>query len=269
MKRFSTCRMMVMLFMCLAACVGFAQAQEKGEEVNTGQDFTKPLTRLDIRQKYQLLAQDKFASVTTFRVDKPFVLGNKWVLSTRFDFPFMTTDAASRDNPNADREFGSSDFLAQFMMIAPQAGKTWTWAYGVQTLWPAASQDEMGTGRYQIAPLLGGKMDLGFLKKGSFAGMLLCEHIDAGGSDSRVKQNYLVVQPLLNINLPKAFFLNMSPEMRVNWENDNRWFVPFDIMLGKMLNKSTAVSLEYKTPLCDRNYPMYDHEVEARVGFFF
>ena len=57
--------------------------------------------------------------------------------------------------------------------------------------------------------------------------------------------------------------------MRVNWEDDNRWFVPFDITLGKMLNKSTVVSIEYKTPIVDEKYPVYDHEVEVRVGFFF
>jgi len=262
-------RIIVMLLFCLVVFTGFARAQEDGEAENTGQDFTKPLTRLDLRQKYQWLASDKYASVTTLRADKPFVFGNKWVLSTRFDFPFMTTDVASSDNPNADNEFGMSDFLAQFMMIAPQAGKNWTWAYGVQTIWPTASQDEMGFGRYQIAPLVGAKMDLNFLKKGSFGALLLREHIDAGGNSSRVKQNYLVIQPILNISLPKAFFLNLAPEMRVNWENDNRWFIPFDIMLGKMLNKSTVVSIEYKIPLLDQNYPIYDHEIEVRVGFFF
>ena len=256
-------------FLGMAATILPAQAEEQVEEVNTGQDFTKPLTRLDIRQKYQWLASDHFAAMTTFRVDKPFVLASKWVLGTRFDLPLMATDVVSGDNPDGDNQFGTSDFLAQLMMIAPQAGKSWTWAYGAQVIFPMASHDEMGSGRFQLAPLIGAKADLNFISRGSFCALLLRNHIDIGGSGSRADVNYLVIQPILNINLPKSFFLNLAPEMRVNWENDNRWFVPFDITIGKMLNKSTVVSIEYKIPVHDDNYPIYNAEVEARIGFFF
>ena len=244
-------------------------AQETKEEVNTGQDFTKPLTRLDIRQKYQMLPNDKNAAFTTFRVDKPFVLDSHWAFSTRFDLPFAISDVVSLDNVNSDTESGMSDFLAQFMMIAPQGDKNWTWAYGVQTIFPTAAQDQMGTGRFQIAPLVGAKVGWDSLSRGSFAFLLLREHIDAGGSDSRGKQNYFVIQPGANINLPGHAFITIAPEMKVNWENENRWFIPFDITFGKMMNKTTVVSLTYQTPIHDDKYPVYDHSVEARVGFFF
>ena len=95
-------------FLGMAATILPAQAEEQVEEVNTGQDFTKPLTRLDIRQKYQWLASDHFAAMTTFRVDKPFVLASKWVLGTRFDLPLMATDVVSGDNPDGDNQFGVS-----------------------------------------------------------------------------------------------------------------------------------------------------------------
>ena len=260
----------VLMFLGAEAIAIFpAQAEEAKKEVNTGQDFTKPLTRLDIRQKYQWLASDRHTATTTLRFDKPFVLDSKWVLATRFDLPLMATDVVSGDNPNGDDEFGMSDFLAQCIMIAPQAGGNWTWAYGVQTIWPTASQDEMGTGRFQLAPLVGVRVGLDSLSKGSFTALLLRNHIDVGGSGSRADVNYLVVQPMLTINLPQFYFLTFAPEMRVNWENDNRWFVPFDITVGKMLNKSTVVSIEYKIPVHDDNYPIYNAEVEARIGFFF
>jgi hypothetical protein len=69
--------------------------------------------------------------------------------------------------------------------------------------------------------------------------------------------------------LPQFYFLTFAPEMRVNWENHNRWFIPFDVTIGKMLNKTTVVSIEYKIPVCDQDYPIYNTEVEARIGFFF
>ena len=65
--------------------------QEEKEEVNTAQDFTKPLTRLDIRQKYQWLAEDKYAAYTTLRADNPILLKNRWIFTTRFDVPVIVT----------------------------------------------------------------------------------------------------------------------------------------------------------------------------------
>ena len=259
---------MILLAMVLAFAVPVG-AQETKEEVNTGQDFTKPLTRLDIRQKYQNLPAGKESYTTTFRVDKPFVLDGGWVLSTRADLPLMGSDVTSADNPDSDFKWGMSDFLTQFLLIAPQGEKSWTYAFGLQTIFPTASEDQMGTGRYQVAPVLGGKVDLKGISKGSFAYALIRNHFDAGGSDSRANTNYLVIQPGINIALPKTFFVTVSPEMKVNWEDNNHWFIPFDVTVGKMLNKSTVVSVEYKTRIHDDKYRFYDTEIEARIGFFF
>lgn len=258
----------ILLVMLLALAVP-AYAQEAQEEVNTGQDFTKPMTRLDIRQKYQNLPAGKESYTTTFRVDKPIVLDGGWVLSTRADLPFTGSDVTSADNPDSDFKWGMSDFLTQFLLIAPQGKKSWTYAVGLQTIFPTASEDQMGTGRYQVAPVVGGKVDLNGISKGSFAYALIRNHFDAGGDSSRQKLNYLVIQPGINIALPEAFFVTFSPEMKVNWEDNNHWFIPFDVTVGKMLNKSTVVSLEYKTPIHDDKYRFYDTEIEARIGFFF
>jgi hypothetical protein len=53
-------------------------------EVNTGQDPTRPLTRLDLRLKHQDLPGDFESWVLTPRIDKPFPLDDGWLLSTRF-----------------------------------------------------------------------------------------------------------------------------------------------------------------------------------------
>lgn len=134
----------------------------------------------------------------------------------------------------------------------------------------ADSQPEPNRGRaFSDCPILGAKVDLNEVSQGSFAYLLLRDHIDAGGDSARGSINYLVIQPGINVSLPGYSFITITPEIRVNWENDNRWFVPFAIMFGKMLNKTTVASIEYKTPIQDDKYKIYDHEVEARIGFFF
>ena len=45
-------------------------------------------------------------------------------------------------------------------------------------------------------------------------------------------------------------------------------FLPFDVTLGKMLNKSTVASVEFKQAVIN-DYDLYDWEIEFRIGFFF
>jgi hypothetical protein len=263
-------KIVTLMFICLCVINSNVLGKDNDEELNTGQDFTRPLTRMDIRQKYQALPDSKSSFITTFRADKPVILsGDGWILSLRADLPFVVNNVPSADNPNSTYHFGLSDFLNQFIFIAPQGKRNWTYGFGSQIIWPTASEDQMGTGRYQVAPLVGLKVDMKSISPGSFSYLLLRNHIDVGGKSSRSKTNYLVIQPGLNIGFPDKWFATIAPEMRVDWENDGRYFFPFDITVGKMLNKSTILSIEYKTPIIDEGYPMYNHEVEARVGFFF
>ena len=95
MKKFSKIALVVIMAAVLFMPVSqvFAQETEEPvkEEINMGQDITKPLTRFDLRLKYQDLPNDKTAEYMTLRMDKPFVLENKWVLGTRFDVPLIKT----------------------------------------------------------------------------------------------------------------------------------------------------------------------------------
>ena len=89
------------------------------EEVNNGQDPTKPLTRLDFRYQYQNLPPDDHdnAHIITPRADKPFVLAPGLSLATRIDLPLFITDAVSPDNPGGASLFGIGDMLLQGLLI--------------------------------------------------------------------------------------------------------------------------------------------------------
>ena len=80
----------------LAVCPAWSA---ETEEINNGQDPTKPLMRLDLRYQYQNLppSSDDNAHIFTLRADKPFVLAPGWSLATRLDVPLFLTEAVSRD----------------------------------------------------------------------------------------------------------------------------------------------------------------------------
>lgn len=79
----------------------------------------------------------------------------------------------------------------------------------------------------------------------------------------------------MNIALPDHWFFEFYPnsDIRYNFEekrpgDKGRWFVPLDLMIGKMLNESTVVSVEISFPLLN-DYQIYDFKTEFRIGFFF
>lgn len=261
MKNF--CLLLMICFMCQNV---FAQEKVE-EEVNTGQDPTKPLSRFDIRYKYQQTTGDYDTSFTTLRLDKPIKLDDGWQLYSRFDLPLVRSDVPSQDNPNGDYEAGAGDALAQFLFVTPPRGR-FAYAFGAQMLFPTGSQDQMGTGKYQLAPSVAGVYYPQGWSKGSFCGLLLRDYFDYAGNDERADIHEMSIQPLFNYNLPERWFIGSNPDIRINWEQDNDLFIPFNMILGKLLNKTTVASVEFNTPIVN-DYDRYDWEIEFRIGFFF
>lgn len=137
-------------------------------------------------------------------------------------------------------------------------GGGWRAAAGTQLLVPTATQDQFGTGKWQLAPSIAAAVDLPGISRGSFGALLLREQWSFAGDDARADIHQLVVQPVLNINLPDLWFVTVAPELRL----------PFDLLVGKLVSPKTVVSIELKTAIVD-DFAQYDTEVEVRVGFLF
>jgi hypothetical protein len=246
------------------------------EEVNNGQDPTKPLTRFDLRYQYQNLppSKDDNAHIFTLRADKPFVLAPGWSLATRLDLPLFVTEAVSRDNPRGAYQFGQGDLLVQGLLInAPT--HDFAWATGAQVIFPTAREEEMGGGKYRLVPTLGARYNLAGISQGSWTALLLRYDFDTGGDDSRRHVSELQLAPLVNFALPDSWFVNQYPssDIRINLGKQRpgdkgSLFLPFNFMIGKMLTKSVVGSVEIGFPLIN-DYRVYDFKMELRIGFFF
>ena len=260
------------------------------EAVNDGQDFTRPLTRFDLRFQINQISGDSSAYTTTLRIDKPFLLngGKDGILSLRVDLPLIYSDAVGRDNPNGDYEFGTSDSLTQLAYIPPaEASQNLPWdamGFGIQLLWPTASKDMMGNEQYVAAPLAGVKFDMPQISEGSFLVLVyrhFFDYANYSGGDMRDDIHEIAISPTLHIStrdtdLPFDFIdFWGGNDIRINLENGSAKdrgdvFIPFDIMFGKMINKSTVASIAFATPIYHSDdYDLYDWKVEFRLGFFF
>lgn len=246
------------------------------EVVNNGTDITRPLTRIDVRYQFQNLPAPANGSnnILTLRADKPVTLTKELKLATRIDMPFVVSNASGPDNRDGKTKAGLGDFLAQTLLIYAPSQRL-AFATGAQFMFPTASTDEMGCGKYTVLPTLGARMDMHEISRGSFTAMILRYNVDYAGSSSRNHISELQFAPLVLINLPQLWFINLFPstDIRYNLADERpgdkgRWFVPLDFMVGKMLNKTTVASLEVSIPII-KDYNVYDFKAEARVGFFF
>jgi len=270
MKQFRRTLFVWMLLLSMGACTCFA------EDVNNGQDITRPLTRFDVRYQFQTLPAPANGSnnTLTLRTDRPFTLTKDLKFSTRLDMPFMISNANGPDNLDGKVKAGLGDILAMGLLIYKPSDR-FACATGAQFTFPTASTDEMGSGKYTIVPTIGLRMDMHEISRGSFTAMIFRYNVDYAGNSNRNHISELQFAPLVLINLPQLWFINLFPstDIRYNLADERpgdkgRWFIPLDFMVGKMLTKTTVASLEVSIPII-KDYSVYDFKTEARVGFFF
>ena len=268
----------LMVTAVLAAILGsrLARAEDTGE-INEGEDDTRPLARLDIKYQYLNLpsVENDNTQVITLRVDKPFVLSPEWQLATRFDLPLYITDAVSSDNPNGRTSAGLGDVLLQGLLIHASPQSRFSWLTGARLVFPTASEDQMGTGKWQIISTLGGRYFMPEITPGSWIALITRYGVSFAGDQDRNDIKDLQFAPKLYIQLPGTWFVNFYPATDIRYNlapkrpgDTGRWFVPLDVVGGKMLTKSMIASFEISVPIVNQ-YKVYDLKLEARVGYFF
>ena len=272
MKQFRIVVFICLLLISMNIRISFAE----DEVLNNGQDITRPLTRFDVRYQFQRLPSpaDGNSNIATLRADHPFTLTSDLKFTARFDMPFVVSTATGPDNLDGSTKVGFGDLLAMGLLIYKLSDR-FACAAGAQFTFPTASTDEMGSGKYTVLPTLGVRMDLHEISRGSLAALITRYNTDYAGNSDRSHISELQFAPMVVINLPQRWFVNLFPstDIRYNLANEKpgdkgRWFIPADFMVGKMLNKTTVASLEVSIPII-KDYNVYDFKMEARVGFFF
>lgn len=262
-----------LLFLILwLACGMLYGAAEQGfaeRNINYGEDITRPLNRFDVRIEGQKGVNCRFASdvIVTARTDLLVKLPRKWQLGIRIDLPYAWYWKGSSQASCYQDLDHLDDSLLQVIAIAPSIGK-WTFAFGLKTIFPTAGNNlQIGDGKYQLLPSFGCKYDLGNLSKGAYAGLILRHASDVAGYKSAPYICQTFIQPFLNVELANQWFINFSPQLIYNWRIKG-WFVPFDMMVGKMITEEIILSLEYQTALV-YDYKQFTQSIEFRIGYFY
>ncbi len=153
-----------------------------------------------------------------------------WLLINRFIVPFPTSvpDVSSEDAKNITG-IGDINYTAWF--APPVKGKL-TWGFGAVTIWPTASSEELGQGKFSIGP----SFVVVYGTPGWMAATVISNWVSVGGDESRPDVNSFYLQYIFTYFLEKKWYLSTAPINLANWEAEKgqRWTVPLGGGFGKM-----------------------------------
>ena len=187
-------------------------------------------------QRGEAVEGDHLVNTLWFQPGLPIPVGakNDKVFILRPVFPLVTApvlDPSSSSGINGQvTGFGDIQLLS---MMGPNRKSGVVWGAGATFKFPTASDDALGSGKYQAGPAA----MLFRLAKPWTTGFLFQHWWSYAGEGGRPDTNQTDVKYVIRYSLPNAWSLGMGPTVTVDWEADsqNRWTVPVGLGATKMI----------------------------------
>lgn len=127
---------------------------------------------------------------------------------------------------------GLGDVQYQGYLSPARPGK-FVWGLGPVLEFPTASEDELGSEKWSAgAGFLALRMDGPWVYGG-----LINNIWSYAGDGDRTNVNRMTLQPFVNYNLPKGWYLTSSPVLTANWEagSNDAWTIPIGGGFGRVV----------------------------------
>jgi hypothetical protein len=256
-----------------AAAVAQTTIQNLAEDTGAPDFFRPPPNMFQALTEYRT-APGSTREVTTetlnLRYDHAFDLPSGWILATRTDLPLLAKNPISASNPNGDYLYGIGDVDAQAALIH-NINSRLAFGFGMRLIAPTGD-DALGSGKWQVMPIVGARFGLPEISGGSYFEPLLRYDVSVAGDPTKKNISNLQFAPTFNIGLPDKWFITFFPstDIRINYGDPvtgqtGRLFLPFDFRFGKKLNDNIALSLEIGVPII-KDYPVYDFKTQFRLN---
>jgi hypothetical protein len=225
---------------------GFAHAQQA-----RGVNPAEIDSRFDVIVKNVELEPSGRTQSLTLKYD--YKLNPQWGLN--FELPVYTRLSA----PGLSRS-GNGDLFARARWIVPAGA--WTYGASFETVLPAASQDELGTGRYQLN--VGGLVVRAFSPT-FIAAAVLKQITSVGGDSARSKFSNTEIRAVPVFILPAGWAI--TGELRQTWEHetDLTW-QRAEVTVNKQFDANWAGSVSFGRDTGDRKD---GGAVSVAVKYFF
>jgi len=167
----------------------------------------------------------------------PVALTNDWNLITRPCVALFNTVPHPRNDQSLDieRTTGVGDtILAEMISPSPDLVGNWMFGLGPTFIFPTASSDHTGQGKWQVGPAA----VAGYLSHKWVLGAFVQNWTSFGGSGNRTETNHMNLQPIVAYFLPDGWSIGFSGNILANWKADragDTWTVPVGLGVGKVI----------------------------------
>ncbi len=185
----------------------------------------------------------------------PFRLSKDWTLITRAIIPIIQTPDPALKVHGASG-LGDINFS---LFLSPAKARRIIWGTGPIVSFPTASDDILGTKKLSVGPTMVVLKSQGHWLYGS----LVNNVFSVAGPSARSDVNQMLMQPFVNYNMRRGWYLTSSPIVTADWEKrrNNRWTVPVGGGVGKIVhleklpvNVYTQLFRNVESPDCTTNW---------------
>lgn len=183
----------------------------------------------------------------------PVSLSPSWLVVNRIITPIVNQPTITINPPSAPGlppnvdtgySFGLGDINPQFYFVPKNTGNI-TLGIGPQFSFPTATTDVTGSGKWGVGPVGVIVYTYSHWVIGALATQLWSF---AGDSDRQAVSSFLL-QPFINYNLPKGWYITTSPQITANWmaEPGEQWTLPLGGGIGRLFkvgNQPVNASLQ-------------------------
>jgi hypothetical protein len=158
----------------------------------------------------------------------PLTLSPEWNLIVRTIVPVATQDDFF---PGMGTKSGLGD-ITQSFFFSPQAPGPGglIWGVGPVILWPTASEDELGGGKWGLGPT-----GVALVQRGQWTVGGLANHIwSVGGDEDRADINATYLQPFLSWTSKTGTTVSLNTESSYNWDTE-QWAVPINLQVAQVI----------------------------------
>ena len=178
---------------------------------------------------------NEYSNNLFFQPFMPFVVGEEkqTMLTLRPVFPMVTQPVFEDDSgKSSEHKTGMGD-IQMLVLAGPNRADGAVWGAGATFVLPTASQDVLGSEKYQAGPAL-----MAFNMGKPWVYGVLAQHWESFDGDSdRDNVSRTDIQYVIRYSLPDAWSVGMGPTITYDWEADSDNALTFPVGLG--LTKTT------------------------------
>lgn len=171
---------------------------------------------------------DRTSNTLNIQPIYPVSFSTNWVLINRAIIPIKTVPDFSQSSGSTSG-LGDINYTAWF---SPPGKGTFTWGFGFVSIWPTATDDVLGSGKFSLGPSF---VMVNMTDKLLLAAVI-SDWFSIAGNSERAEVNTFYLQYIITYFLPNKWYISSAPINTANWkaEEGEKWTIPLGGGFGKM-----------------------------------